>query len=111
MERSSQESIWSRKIYNNKKFKKTKISTIRAVIMFMQTKYNDPGSNLSLQTFAYKVFIFYFFSQPDAGWLGPGADSFWTKVKDSSTNSLILAARRRHSTGANLHKLNRNLAR
>ena len=74
----------------NKFFKKLKFLVIRAAIFFMQTKYNDPGSNLSLQTFVHKVVTFYF-------WCGVGRpmmfgdfscfpDSFWWISTDLSTN-------------------------
>ena len=40
-------------------FKKTKIWAIRAGIVFMQIKYNDPGTILSLQTFVHTIIQFF----------------------------------------------------
>ena len=44
--------------------KKINFLAIRAGIVFMQIKYNDPGSILSLQTFVHK--ILQFFGNPDS---------------------------------------------
>ena len=67
-------------------FKKIKFSAIRAVIIFMETKYNDPGSNLSLQTFVHKILPFYFLVVMIFGDFSCFPDSFWWISMDLSTN-------------------------
>ena len=58
-------------------FSKIKFSAIRAVIIFMETKYNDPGSNLSLQTFVHKILQFYFLVVMIFDDFSCFPDSFW----------------------------------
>ena len=57
--------------------KKIEISAIRAGIIFMQIKYNDPGSNLSLQTFVHKNIHFYFLIVMVFDDFSRFPDSFW----------------------------------
>ena len=66
--------------------KKTKNSAIRAVIIIMQTKYNDPESNLVLQTFVHKMVIFYFLDVMIFDDFSYFPDSFWWISMDLSTN-------------------------
>ena len=70
----------------NEFFEKIKISAVRAGIMFMQIKYNDPGSNLSLQTFVHKNIHFYFFVVMIFDDFSRFPDSFWWISMDLSTN-------------------------
>ena len=68
-------------------FSKNKIKfwAIRAVIVSMQIKYNDPGSNLSLQTFVHKIIQFYFFVVMIFDVFSCFPDSFWWISTDLST--------------------------
>ena len=52
------------KYRKNDFFKKIKFSAIRAVVVVMQTKYNNPGSSVSLQTFVHKILPI--FRNPDS---------------------------------------------
>ena len=67
-------------------FKKIKIWVIKAVIVSMQIKYNDPGSNLSLQTFVHKILSFYFWDSLESYCFSHFPDSFWWISLDFSTN-------------------------
>ena len=70
----------------NKNLTKIKILDIRSTIMFMQTKYNNPGSNLTLQTFAHKILNFYFSVVMIFDDFSCFPDSFWWISMDLGTN-------------------------
>ena len=52
----------------------------------MLTKYNDPGSNLALQTFVHKIFIFEILVVMICDDFSCFPDSFWWIFMDLSTN-------------------------
>ena len=61
----------------NENFIKIKILRIRSTIMFILPAYNDPGSNLSLQTFVHKIILSHFWDVLILDGFSHFPDSFW----------------------------------
>ena len=61
----------------NENFIKINKFDIRSTIMFILPRYNDPGSNLSLQTFVHKIFLSHFSGVLIFDDFSHFPDSFW----------------------------------
>ena len=61
----------------NENFIKINKFDIRSTIMFILPTYNDPGSNLSLQTFVHKIILSHFSDVLIFDDFSHFPDSFW----------------------------------